>query len=215
MKKTILSIVAAVLLIPAIAQESGSKFNVNADLVSRYVWRGAQFSNAPAIQPTLSYTSGGFSAGAWGSYALNNTGSECDLYATYSAPFGLSVTGTAYFFPQDPTSSVPAGYFDEDNHTFELGLSYTIKGLSLSVYKYLNQNEDFYTEISYKKDNVMVFAGAGDQLYSASSKFNLVNVGVKVSKEVSISDKFTIKPFGSFIINPNQEQVFLVVGLTL
>jgi hypothetical protein len=214
MKKLILSFVAVMLFASAFAQEEGGKVNVTADLVSRYVWRGTQFSTAPAIQPGISYSNGGFSGGAWGSYALNNVGTECDLFASYTTGFGLGAVVNSYFFPQDPTTTVPAGYFG-DNHTLEVGLTYGIKGFSLAAYKYLNQGKDFYAEAGYTKDNLTLFVGGGDQLYSTTKKFNIVNIGLKVSKEVALTDKYTIKPFGSFIVNPNQEQVFLVVGLTL
>lgn len=218
MKRTILSFVAAVLCVTAFAQESESKFGINADLVSRYVWRGTQFSTSAAVQPGLSYSTGGFTLGSWASYALDGTGTECDLYASYSFDFGLGIMVNDYFFPADYSGKLASGnYFnlEDDYHVFELGLSYTTGGFTLSAYKFLNLDEAMYLEASYAFKNATLFVGAGDESYSTNGEFNVVNLGLKVSKEVAISDKYSVSPFASFIVNPNQEQAFLVVGVTL
>jgi hypothetical protein len=217
MKKLVLSLMAAALFTTAFAQESESKFGISSDIVSRYVWRGTQFSSAPAIQPGMAFASGGFTLGAWGSYAFDNVGTECDLYASYAFNFGLSLIATDYFFPGDPSGSKYSGYFDtENNHIYEIGASYAIGKLTLSAYKYLNQGKDFYTEAAYAfNDNLSLSVGAGDQLYSNNKQYNACHMGLKYVKEVAISEKYSLKPYASFIVNPNQEQVFLVVGVTL
>ncbi len=46
------------------AREEKSKFKISADLVSRYVWRGKQFSASPAIQPTIEGHFGNLNIGA-------------------------------------------------------------------------------------------------------------------------------------------------------
>ncbi len=52
--------------------ESPGNFSVSADLVSSYVWRGSKFGKGPAIQPTVKFTSGGFTLGAWGSTCFSD-----------------------------------------------------------------------------------------------------------------------------------------------
>jgi len=213
MRKVVLTIVVAMMAIVAV----DAQFKISTDLVSRYVWRGTQFSASPAIQPGLSYSAGGFTAGAWGSYAFDNVGSECDLYASYAFDFGLGIVVTDYFFPADPASEMFGGYFNYDDlHTFEAGLTFAKNGLSVGVYKYLNQLEDLYIEAAYAfNDNVSLTVGAGDQLYTNNTELNVCNVALKYVKEVSLTDHFKVKPFASFIVNPNREQSFLVVGITL
>ncbi|MFT3740495.1 MAG: hypothetical protein QM786_17235 [Breznakibacter sp.] len=214
MKKAVLTFAAAVLFTSAFAQESESKFSINADLVSRYVWRGTQLGTT-AIQPGVSYSTGGFTLGSWASYAIDGSGfgDECDLYASYAFDFGLGVVVNDYFFPN---AGYDNSYFNyDDNHTLELGLTYATGGLNLAAYKYLNADEDLYVEASYSFKYATLFAGAGNENYSVSGDFNLVNLGLKVSKEVAISDKYSVSPFASFIVNPNREQTFLVVGVTL
>ena len=53
----------AVLTITSVKAQS---LEVSADIVSSYVWRGTQFAGA-SVQPGVTFTKGGFSAGAWGS----------------------------------------------------------------------------------------------------------------------------------------------------
>src|SRR6056297_1976031 len=82
-------------------KETKSSVSVNADLVSRYVWRGVDYGNSPAIQPGIEYANGNFAFGTWGSYSTssNTGGLEADLYTSYSFGFGLSIGVTDYYFP--------------------------------------------------------------------------------------------------------------------
>jgi hypothetical protein len=43
----------------------------------------------------------------------------------------------------------------------------------------------------------------------------VVNLGITVSKEIKISDSFSLPLTTSFIINPQAENVFLVLGISL
>ena len=44
--------------------------NFGADVMSRYIWRGIDFGNSPAIQPSLFLSWRGLNVGAWGSYSF-------------------------------------------------------------------------------------------------------------------------------------------------
>lgn len=112
--------------------------NLGADLVSRYVWRGIDFGNSPAIQPTLSVDALGFSLGAWGSYgfsrftywlddttSLDYNYSEVDLFLTYTYKY-ITLILIDYFVPI-PVDTLPgANYFNWDRsttaHTLEASL---------------------------------------------------------------------------------------------
>lgn len=74
------------------------KLNVGADLMSRYVWRGLDYGGSPSIQPTLSFSIGGFEIGYWGAMAITNNFAETDLYAKYSIK-GFTITLTDYYIP--------------------------------------------------------------------------------------------------------------------
>ncbi|SVE04924.1 uncharacterized protein METZ01_LOCUS457778, partial [marine metagenome] len=100
LKKIILStlLLAVLAAVPATAVE----FDIGADVVSRYVWRGTDFGDSPAIQPSMSasFIDGQLEIGYWGSFAINsNVGpNELDMYLTYNAG-SVSITLTDYFFP--------------------------------------------------------------------------------------------------------------------
>ena len=48
--------------------------------------------------------------------------------------------------------------------------------------------------------------GGGDEVYTTDGEFDIVNVGLTVSKDIFSA---------SYIINPDLETSFLVVGVTL
>ena len=45
--------------------------------------------------------------------------------------------------------------------------------------------------------------------------FNVCNIGLEVSKDIVITDRFSIPVTGQLIFNPDSETMFLVVGFTL
>jgi len=116
-------------------------FNFGADLMSRYIWRGTDYGNSPAIQPNLNFSVGGFSIGAWGSYSftghkvqINDTTSihagnyaEFDLYISYTYKwFTLMVFD--FFIPNPIDPNYKVRYFDYRNsstgHGLELSLAF-------------------------------------------------------------------------------------------
>jgi hypothetical protein len=220
MKKLVTVIFSSLLLLIAtagMAQESKGSWNVGADLYNRYIWRGTDFGNSPVVQPTVEYSVGGFAIGAWGSYSLsaNTGGTEADLYMSYAFDSGLSFTFTNYYFPVEPGST--GNYFDFSNkyHTYEIGASQALGDFSLSGYYYLNQNNDLYFEAGYSFKKVDLFVGAGNESYTTDTNFNVVNIGISTSKEIPITEKFSLPVTGSVIVNPDKEQIFFVVGISL
>ncbi len=119
--------------------------NFGADVMSRYIWRGIDFGNSPAIQPSLFLSWRGLNVGAWGSYSfaphrlqINDSVSvnmgnytEMDMYISYTYKwFTLMVFD--YFVPNsiDPnyTGNEHYQYFNYNNkttgHTFEISLAF-------------------------------------------------------------------------------------------
>lgn len=199
-------------------EETVSPISVGADLYSRYIWRGTDFGNSPAVQPNIEFAKGGFAIGAWGSYPLNGSSYlEADLYASYSFKFGLSVIATDYYFPAAAFGAVTdSSYFDGGSHTFEIGLKQNIGNFYLSGYYWLNVNEDVYLEAGYSFTDFSLFLGAGNKVYSpgAAGDFSIVNVGISASREIKITDSFSLPISGSFIINPDLKQAHIVVGVS-
>lgn len=206
-KLTILAILSAITFSTATAQESS--FSAGVDVVSSYVWRGAQFGSGPAMQPGISFATGGLEIGAWGSNCFSTAeGFEADLYAGYSFDFGLSLGFTDYYFGGDWT--------DGDMHFFEPTLSYGIGDFSLlGAYMFGDGVEDTYIEASYAFGDVSIFAGIGDGQYTSDGDFNVCNVGLSYSKEISITDSFSLPMFGSIVLNPSTGGFYTVVGISL
>lgn len=213
MKKKITLVVFTLLAICTLnvkAQESS--WSTNADLVSSYVWRGTKFGSGPALQPGVKYSNSGFTIGAWGSYCFSTEEAmEADLYASYGVSLGesssLTFTVTDYYFPTSP-------YFDGDSHFFEPMISLGLGKFSLAG-AYMTNAEDIYFEAGLAAGPVTLFAGAGDGQYTKDASFNVCNLGIKSTKEIKISDTFTIPMTGSVILNPSTEQFHIVVGITL
>jgi hypothetical protein len=217
MKKTIILLFAIFTLSRiATAQDSKISLSVGADLLNRYIWRGTDFGNSPVIQPGIEIAAGNFAIGAWGSYSTSASlgGTEADLYASYSLPFGMDVIFTDYYFPTEPGST--GDFFDYDNaHTFEIGGTQSIGNFYLSGYYYLNASGDTYLETGYTFKDFSIFAGAGNESYTTDTEFRICNLGISTSKDISITEKFSLPLTGSVILNPDKEQLFLVVGISL
>jgi hypothetical protein len=215
MKKSLvlMLMVLVTLTMTVMAQETKSSVTATADFVSSYIWRGSKFGNGPAIEPTVKFTSGGFTVGAWGNYCFSdNEADETDFFASIN--FGKVNLGLSkYYF-------VGTSFFKTDNHAFEVNGGLSLGNFSLSANYILNEaagakGGDTYIEASLTAGNVNIFAGAGNGWYTPTSNFNLCNVGLKVSRNIAITDRFTLPISGSLILNPATEQLFLVAAFTL
>jgi uncharacterized protein (TIGR02001 family) len=197
-----------------VSSQEKSPWTVGTDLYSSYVWRGTKFGSGPAMQPTLKYSTGGFSIGGWGNYCFStNEATEADLFATYAVALGKSSSLTFslsdYYFP-----SATALYFDGTSHYFEPQVSLGLGKLSLSA-AYMFNAEDSYIEAGYTAGPVSLFVGAGNGQYTKDANFNLCNVGIKSGTAIKINDQFSIPITGALILNPSTEQFNVVVGITL
>jgi hypothetical protein len=216
MKRKLLltAVLTALLFSGGFAEDKKGSVNVGTDVVSSYLWRGTKFGNGSAFQPTLEYSYGGFAIGAWGSYGFADAAfSEADLYASYSFDFGLSLGMTKYYFPG-------VSFFEGSNHGFELNGGIEAGAFSLAANYMLNEGAgtiggDTYIEAGVTTGPVYWFVGAGNGWYTVDTKFGLCNVGLTGSKEIKITDSFSLPVFSSIILNPSNEQFHLVVGFSL
>jgi uncharacterized protein (TIGR02001 family) len=227
--KKILMITASVLMlitfIPNVqAQEEESNWNAGLDIYSSYIWRGLKFGTGAAFQPSVDFTAGGFTIGAWGSFSTGDTeAAEADLYASYGFDLGenaaLSLTVTDYYFPG-------SAYFESTSHFIEPMVSLGLGNLSLSAaYMFYesaaNGSGDIYLQAGYAAGPVSITVGGGNGQYSfedgedEDDKFAISNIGIGTSKEIKITESFSLPISGSIILNPSTEQFFVVVGISL
>jgi hypothetical protein len=218
MKKLMILAVGMMFLVGAKAQD----LSVSVDLYNRYVWRGVEYGTGPSIQPTIEFSKGVFSIGAWGAYSTGSATSEnyyaeADLYTSISLENGLSFGLTDYYYPG-------TSWFDLSNdslssHILELNLGYEIGKFSIAGNYIINESSsseggDMYFELGYTSGAFNAFVGGGDGWHTSNGNFQICNVGVGTAKDIKVTDTFTIPVSGSVIVNPNTEQLFLVVGVS-
>ena len=184
-----------------------------ADVVSSYVWRGTQFGEGPHIQPYISTGKGGFEVGLWGSFptTAGGGGNELDAYISYD--FGpLALTVTNYTFPDGDGTYSSGGFFEGD---LEISASTEIGGLSLMGGYFLDL-ETLYIEAGFGLGDVDFAIGFGsdsaDAFYVGAGESAVCNVSFGYSKEIKITDDYSLPLFSSFIFNPKSEAAFIVFG---
>lgn len=209
-KFTLLTVIALMSTNISYSQDFG------ADLVSSYVWRGTQFGSGAHIQPYMELGSGNFTAGVWGSFptSAKGGGNELDLYLGYDfGPVALTVTN--YTFPGEGGNYADGeGLFDGD-YT-ELAASTSIMGVDLSA-GYFTEVEALYVELGFSKGAVDIAIGYGDDqgnAWYADGGSGIVNMSFSGSKDIQISENYSLPVFGSFILNPEAETAFLVFGIS-
>lgn len=197
-------------------EESKSSFTAGADFYSNYVWRGSALGTGPAFQPSVKFTSGVFTAGVWGSFDAAGY-AEADPYISFAFENGLSFGLTDYYYPK------AGGSFTADStNAVEINLGYAIGSLSLSANYILNEapvaasaGGDKYFQASYAFKKCSLTVGAGDGWHTSDGKFSVCNIALGTSKEIKISDSFSIPVTGQVIFNPEKNQMFMVVGFSL
>ncbi|MDR1809039.1 MAG: hypothetical protein LBR34_01360 [Prevotella sp.] len=211
--------------------------SAGADLVSSYVWRGVDCGSA-AFQPSLGVSYKGLSLTAWGSTDFNSLAKEFDFTLGYAITEGLSVSLTDYSFPGaggtelDPlTGEEIYDYFDYDGHQVELGIAYSVGNFSLAWNTFIygddkklddpdKQNYTSYFEAGYSLpvgDTTLDFAVGLSPWESGvygNDGFALTNLSIKGSKEIKITDSFSLPAFTQIVINPELKNAHFVFGLS-
>lgn len=208
---------------------SAQEFSLGADIVSRYVWRGMDQASGASFQPSLGFSWGDFSIGAWGSTSIANLeAKEVDLSIGYSHG-GFSATFTDYFWAGESASY---GYYNDD-HYFELALGYSFEKVPLSISwatmlfggetAELNADGDrmfsTYINLGYEFELAGVsFApaiGINPWESQFSDEFDIMDITLTASKELKITESFTLPIFSQLIISPACDKTYLVFGLSL
>tara|TARA_B100000497_G_scaffold30173_1_gene35278 strand:+ start:260 stop:928 length:669 start_codon:yes stop_codon:yes gene_type:complete len=209
-KFTLLTVVALLSTNISYSQDFG------ADLVSSYVWRGTQFGSGSHIQPYMDLGSGNLTGGVWGSFptSAKGGGNELDLWVSYD--FGpLALTITNYTFPgEGGVYSKGEGLFNGD-YT-ELSASTSIGTVDLSA-GYFTEVEALYVELGTSIGAVDIALGYGNDsadAFYADGESGLINMSFSGSKDIQITDSYSLPVFGSFIVNPKAETAFLVFGIS-
>jgi len=230
--KTVKFFAVAMVALVAATSSVKAQFSAGADLVSSYVWRGVPqeaTKGTPNVQPFVSFTVDKFTIGSWASSSLIGNVKEVDLYATYAFSSSLALTVTDYNWGF--TNSY-FNYGTGSDHLFEATLAYTggeSFPLSGSLNTFFAGANDLksdgkraystYVELSYPlSENAKIFTGAalGESVaVYGTTGFGLINAGVKVSKSIEITDKFSLPVYGVLGFNPYAKGAYFVAGITL
>jgi hypothetical protein len=231
MKKIILLATGLVMSMTTLAQDE-VETTVAADVVSSYIWRGQDLGSA-AIQPTLGVGYKGLSLTAWGSYGLVNTADtkEFDLTLAYTTG-GFNIGITDYWF--DAGLDPDVRYFKYDahgtNHVFEANIGYDFGPLSLQWFTNFSGNDykadgkraySSYVEVAvpFRLATVDWTATAGavpfESAQYGTSGFAVTNLALKATKDIKVTDTFSIPVFGQVVGNPCSQKAYLVFGFTL
>lgn len=218
--------------VATLAQEN-VETTICGDVVSSYIWRGQDLGNV-SLQPNLGIGYKGLSLTAWGSVGLSDPSDtkEFDLTLSYAIG-GLNIGVTDYWFNNglDPENR----YFKYDahgtNHVVEANIGYDFGLASLQWYTNFAGNDGVnkdgkrayssYVELTvpFKLATVDWAATAGAVPFSTdfygTDGFAVTNLALKATKEIKVTESFSVPVFGQVVANPCSQKAYLVIGFTL
>lgn len=227
-KKIGAMIICMMALTTTVNAQDNVEAKASADVVNKYIWRGQDLGSA-AIQPTLGLSYKGLSLTAWGSYGFVEKGEEeIDLTLAYTIG-GFNIGVTDYFCDPD------ARYFyykDGTAHTFEANIGYDFGPLSVQWYtnfagldgenKSGNRAYSSYFELNapFKLGGLDWNATVGavpyaTDFYADATGFAVTNISLKASKDIKITDSFSVPVFAAINTNPSTQKAYFTFGFTL
>jgi uncharacterized protein (TIGR02001 family) len=238
MKKIILLLAALAAGTAAVqAQDPRSSYSVTTDFTyaSDYVFRGIRQAN-DSIQPSVEIANGDYYLGFWTNQPIKrHQDNELDFYGGYkyrlSPNLSVELVGTYYLYPEAKGTST--------KHSYEAGVgaTYTLRGITTSVYYYRDFKLDSNTlqgSIGYSFPLEAIGASldfsltagtvdASDWLPNAPAEqpesYNYY--GVDVSVPYKLSDKATFTLGGhwarndKFIAGVDDNVVWWTAGITV
>ncbi len=200
-------------------------FKANADIASRYVWRGADYFNSPAIQPDMEIVyKNHIGIGAWGSVSIDNQPVQETDWFVFANIYKFSLYLYDYFFMNQTINN---HYFDYNSsttgHTLSADLSYTISDkfplTMLVAYNFYGNDSlnSTYVEFSYapKKYPLQIFCGGTFDKGWYGNQAGIVNAGIQIKKDIEINNKLSLPLKLQCIVNPMTGNIYIVAILSL
>ena len=236
MKKVGALAVGLIAFAPAAMAQDKVETTIAADVVSQYYWRGQDLGSI-SLQPTLGIGYKGLSLTAWGSVGISEPSDtkEFDLTLAYETG-GFHIGVTDYWF-NSPNEKYFAYKAHETSHVFEANVGYDFGPVALNWYTNFAGNDGVLSDEGYDKDArkyaSYIEATAPFKLggcdweaaigavpyktgfYSDANGFAVTNVSVKATKDLKITDSFSVPVFAQVAANPSTEKAYFVVGFTL
>lgn len=215
---------------PTKAQDNVSA-TISADIVNQYIWRGQDLGDV-SLQPSLGLSYKGLSLTGWGSVGLSDKEDtkEFDITASYTVgKFHAGITDYWFNTPIDKYFSYSA---HNTSHVFEGNIGYEFGKFSLNWYTNFAGNDGVNKSgdraySSYVEANVPFALGGlnwnatigavpyATSFYQEANGFAVTNVSLKATKDIRVSDSFSIPVFAGITANPSSEKAYLLFGFTL
>ena len=232
MKKIVLFAMGLAASVATLAQEI-IETTISGDVVSSYIWRGQDLGNV-SLQPTLGIGYKGLSLTAWGSVGLSEPADtkEFDLSLGYTIG-GLNIALTDYWFNAglDPDNRYFKYSAHATNHVYEANIGYDFGLASLQWFTNFAGNDgankdgkraySSYVELTvpFKLASVDWTATAGAVPFATdfygTNGFAVTNLALKATKDITVTESFSIPVFAQVVANPCSQKAYLVFGLTL
>ena len=216
------------------------KLSFNLDVSSGFVWRGLTLNASPVIQPTLTFTSGIFSVGAWASTPFSSGDyQEFDIFASLQLSPFLSI-GITDYYAYGFNSWIPNSYFnfkkEETFHAldfqlmFEGGDNFPLKTMVSTIiggddlrFKdgELRRNFSTYIELGYgnttKGLDWEIFTGfvPMESGFYEIDGGAIINMGFGVTKSFVITPTYSLPLSLKLSVNPAYESVFFAASIAL
>jgi hypothetical protein len=231
--KALTVMVLAVMLPSGMRAKEKVDVSVGADVVSSYIWRGTDCGGV-SIQPSLSLSKDGLSLSGWGSVGINKEDTkEFDLTLGYTTG-GFNVALTDYWFDyyNGETGGYSSKYFKysakETAHIFEGTVGYDFGPVALSWNTYFagddyckkNGDRAYSTYIGatvpFNLAGLKFMAEVGGTPWEGaySDGANITNIALGTSKDIKVSDSFTVPASVKLSFNPYLNKAFFAFGLT-
>lgn len=231
LKKWALLLIAAITLPATSMAQDKVEASVGADLVSGYIWRGQDLGGV-SVQPSISVAYKGLSLTAWGSVGFDgNDDKEIDLTLAYeTGNFSISVTDYWVAPAGEETKYFKYGAHSTA-HVFEAQIGYDFGPLALNWYTNFagadGVNEDGERAYSSYVTVTAPFNLGGleweaeigatpwaTDYYANTSGFAICDISLGTSKEIKITDAYSLPVFAKATFNPAADRAYLTFGLS-
>ena len=237
--KLLLAVVLVICTQGNVQAQSKLEGGLKADFVSSYIWRGLNLGHV-SLQPELSVSWKGLSLSAWGSVGLSHKDDnvEIDLTLSYETG-GLSFGIIDYwndeydkrYFYYKTKAGTNRQKTESTGHCFEGYVSYDFGPVSVSWQTFFAGND--YQDADGKRAYSSYFqlmvpfrlvtceweAAAGlvpwaSDYYSVTC-FSVSNLSLKATKDIKITDSFSLPLFAQIVANPASQKMYFLAGFTL
>ena len=213
MKKNLKKVVLVLaLLLPGVIKAQEFNVTAKADFVSDYIWRGAYQNSGFSVQPTLGLSYGNLSLSAWGSQSLTKTDGAQEFDINLSYTIGGDYKHDHHF------EGTLAYNFGEN---FPLTLSWSTMFAGGDDNKDGDRAYSTYINASYNiacPAEITLTPSVGftpwKGMYDADGAA-FTDIALKASKNINITDHFSLPLFVQAIVSPSFDKTYLIAGLSI